>query len=60
LHDHYWQYVYFDENSTGISAQIAPLMSEYGYRLTDKVTLTNNAGDDVYDIWQNFDPPPTN
>lgn len=60
LHDRYWQYVYFDENSTGISKQIAPLMSEYGYRLTDKVTLANNAGDDVYDIWQNFDPPPTN
>jgi hypothetical protein len=58
LHDHYWQYVYFDEKSTGISQQITPFLVENGYRLTDKVTLVNNTGDDVYDIWQNFDPPP--
>jgi len=37
---------------------LTPLLSSYGYELTDTVTLTNNRGNDVYQIWQNFDPPP--
>jgi len=57
LHNHYWQYVYFD-GSTGPSQTLTPLLSSYGYELTDTVTLTNNRGNDVYQIWQNFDPPP--
>jgi 4-amino-4-deoxy-L-arabinose transferase-like glycosyltransferase len=58
LHARYWQYVYLDGSSTGISRQLIPLMSSYGYKLTDTVRLTNNSGGEVYYVWQNFDPPP--
>ena len=49
LSDHYWGYVYLDgENTT--STKLQPLMSEYGYVLSDTIRL--KGGDHiVYSIW---------
>jgi 4-amino-4-deoxy-L-arabinose transferase-like glycosyltransferase len=57
LADHYWQYVYLD-GTTGDSQTLMKEMGKFGYKLTDKVVLHNNRGDDTYYVWQNFDPKP--
>jgi hypothetical protein len=54
LADGYWQVVYLN-GSTAASQELEPLLTGFGYTMTDIVPLTNAQGADVYRIWQKFD-----